>query len=225
MLGRRHADLLRPRHRYDDLLGLRPGAVHLRGPGPVGLAHLPGPADPRRARGPGLRPLRDDRPRRVSFLAPAAFATSIWIGAELTGAGDSTTPSTGASSASSRCCCSACSCCCRCAAAYAATPHWSPRRRRAEPTVLSVAGVTPASDGLPLDCRNLRPLSNVEDFWSRIPVPVTATRGTERRRSMAERTLRGARLGGQSFEDERGIEFAARQQVDYVLRRRPHVRR
>ena len=29
---------------------------------------------------------------------------------------------------------------------------------------------------------------------------------------MAERTLRGARLGGQSFEDERGIEFAARQQ-------------
>ena len=30
---------------------------------------------------------------------------------------------------------------------------------------------------------------------------------------MAERTLRGARLGGQSFEDERGIEFAARQQV------------
>ncbi|MFT3871821.1 MAG: RNA polymerase-binding protein RbpA [Nocardioides sp.] len=33
---------------------------------------------------------------------------------------------------------------------------------------------------------------------------------------MAERTLRGARLGGQSFEDERGIEFAARQQVDYA---------
>ena len=32
---------------------------------------------------------------------------------------------------------------------------------------------------------------------------------------MAERTLRGARLGGQSFEDERGIEFAARQQVAY----------
>ena len=32
---------------------------------------------------------------------------------------------------------------------------------------------------------------------------------------MAERTLRGARLGGQSFEDERGIEFAARQQVEY----------
>ena len=30
---------------------------------------------------------------------------------------------------------------------------------------------------------------------------------------MAERTLRGARLGGQSFEDERGIEFAARQQA------------
>ena len=29
---------------------------------------------------------------------------------------------------------------------------------------------------------------------------------------MGERTLRGARLGGQSFEDERGIEFAARQQ-------------
>ncbi len=32
---------------------------------------------------------------------------------------------------------------------------------------------------------------------------------------MAERTLRGARLGGQSFEDERGIEFAARQQMGY----------
>jgi RNA polymerase-binding protein len=32
---------------------------------------------------------------------------------------------------------------------------------------------------------------------------------------MAERTLRGARLGGQSFEDERGIEFAARQQSGY----------
>ena len=32
---------------------------------------------------------------------------------------------------------------------------------------------------------------------------------------MVERTLRGARLGGQSFEDERGIEFAARQQVGY----------
>ena len=34
---------------------------------------------------------------------------------------------------------------------------------------------------------------------------------------MAERTLRGARLGGQSFEDERGIEFAARQNIGYVL--------
>jgi hypothetical protein len=33
--------------------------------------------------------------------------------------------------------------------------------------------------------------------------------------TVAERTLRGARLGGQSFEDERGIEFAARQQVGY----------
>ena len=33
---------------------------------------------------------------------------------------------------------------------------------------------------------------------------------------MAERTLRGARLGGQSFEDERGIEFAARQQAAYA---------
>ena len=36
---------------------------------------------------------------------------------------------------------------------------------------------------------------------------------------MAERTLRGARLGGQSFEDERGIEFAARQQVGYQCTR------
>ncbi len=33
---------------------------------------------------------------------------------------------------------------------------------------------------------------------------------------MAERTLRGARLGGQSFEDERGIEFAARQQIGFT---------
>jgi hypothetical protein len=33
---------------------------------------------------------------------------------------------------------------------------------------------------------------------------------------MGERTLRGARLGGQSFEDERGIEFAARQNIAYV---------
>src|ERR1044072_5573233 len=32
---------------------------------------------------------------------------------------------------------------------------------------------------------------------------------------MAERTLGGARLGGQSLEDERGIEFAARQQSGY----------
>lgn len=39
---------------------------------------------------------------------------------------------------------------------------------------------------------------------------------------MAERTLRGARLGGQSFEDERGIEFAARQQVSYSC---PHGHR
>ena len=35
---------------------------------------------------------------------------------------------------------------------------------------------------------------------------------------MAERTLRGARLGGQSFEDERGIEFAARQRIAYVCK-------
>jgi hypothetical protein len=33
---------------------------------------------------------------------------------------------------------------------------------------------------------------------------------------MGERTLRGARLGGQSFEDERGIEFAARQNIGYA---------
>jgi RNA polymerase binding protein RbpA len=33
---------------------------------------------------------------------------------------------------------------------------------------------------------------------------------------MGERTLRGARLGGQSFEDERGIEFAARQNIAYA---------
>jgi RNA polymerase-binding protein len=39
---------------------------------------------------------------------------------------------------------------------------------------------------------------------------------------MAERTLRGARLGGQSFEDERGIEFAARQQVGYACAQGHH---
>ncbi len=33
---------------------------------------------------------------------------------------------------------------------------------------------------------------------------------------MAERALRGARLGTQSFEDERGVEMAARQQIEYV---------
>ena len=33
---------------------------------------------------------------------------------------------------------------------------------------------------------------------------------------MAERVLRGARLGTQSFEDERGVEMAPRQQVSYV---------
>ena len=33
---------------------------------------------------------------------------------------------------------------------------------------------------------------------------------------MAERALRGARLGAQSFEDERGVEMAPRQQVRYV---------
>ena len=33
---------------------------------------------------------------------------------------------------------------------------------------------------------------------------------------MADRALRGARLGTQSFEDERGIEMAPRQQVEYA---------
>ncbi len=33
---------------------------------------------------------------------------------------------------------------------------------------------------------------------------------------MAERALRGARLGAQSFEDERGVEMAPRQEVEYV---------
>lgn len=32
---------------------------------------------------------------------------------------------------------------------------------------------------------------------------------------MAERALRGARLGVQSFEDERGVEMAPRQTIDY----------
>lgn len=34
---------------------------------------------------------------------------------------------------------------------------------------------------------------------------------------MAERALRGARLGAQSFEDERGVEMAPRQEVEYVV--------
>lgn len=33
---------------------------------------------------------------------------------------------------------------------------------------------------------------------------------------MAERALRGARLGAQSFEDERGVEMAARQEIEYA---------
>lgn len=33
---------------------------------------------------------------------------------------------------------------------------------------------------------------------------------------MAERSLRGARIGAQSFEDERGVEMAPRQHVVYV---------
>lgn len=33
---------------------------------------------------------------------------------------------------------------------------------------------------------------------------------------MAERALRGARLGAQSFEDERGVEMAPRQEVEYI---------
>ena len=36
---------------------------------------------------------------------------------------------------------------------------------------------------------------------------------------MAERALRGARLGGQSFEDERGVEMAPRQEVGYDCER------
>ena len=33
---------------------------------------------------------------------------------------------------------------------------------------------------------------------------------------MAERALRGARLGAQSFEDERGVEMAPRQEIEYI---------
>ena len=33
---------------------------------------------------------------------------------------------------------------------------------------------------------------------------------------MAERALRGARLGAQSFEDERGVEMAPRQEIEFV---------
>jgi len=36
---------------------------------------------------------------------------------------------------------------------------------------------------------------------------------------MAERALRGARLGGQSFEDERGVEMAPRQDIAYDCER------
>jgi len=38
---------------------------------------------------------------------------------------------------------------------------------------------------------------------------------------MAERSLRGARLGTQSFEDERGVEMAPRQEVVYTCTRHP----
>ena len=35
---------------------------------------------------------------------------------------------------------------------------------------------------------------------------------------MAERSLRGARIGAQSFEDERGVEMAPRQEITYVCK-------
>ncbi len=79
--------------------------------------------------------------------------------------------------------------------------------------------------------RNLHPTSTVEQIETCSGWVVDTRRRSAGRRSvrlghahgglkirrclMAERTLRGARLGGQSFEDERGIEFAARQQVGY----------
>ena len=61
---------------------------------------------------------------------------------------------------------------------------------------------------------NLGHLGNVESNGRTHP-SVSHHAHTVWRCLMAERTLRGARLGGQSFEDERGIEFAARQQVGY----------
>ncbi|CAN5385557.1 RNA polymerase-binding protein RbpA [soil metagenome] len=39
---------------------------------------------------------------------------------------------------------------------------------------------------------------------------------------MAERSLRGARLGTQSFEDERGVEMAPRQEIEYVTENGRH---
>ena len=39
---------------------------------------------------------------------------------------------------------------------------------------------------------------------------------------MAERVLRGARLGAQSFEDERGVEMAPRQEIGYDCPRGHH---
>jgi RNA polymerase-binding protein len=39
---------------------------------------------------------------------------------------------------------------------------------------------------------------------------------------MAERVLRGARLGAQSFEDERGVEMAPRQEISYDCPRGHH---
>ena len=47
----------------DRVLDLRPRALPLRRPRAVGEPHVPRPAHPGRARGRGLRPLRDDRPR------------------------------------------------------------------------------------------------------------------------------------------------------------------
>ena len=39
---------------------------------------------------------------------------------------------------------------------------------------------------------------------------------------MADRSLRGTGLGSKSFEDEAGVEFAARQEVGYDCSRQHH---
>jgi len=63
---------------------------------------------------------------------------------------------------------------------------------------------------------DVRPLHTLEADSRRHVEKPTALDQTGEVTQMSDRVLRGARLGAQSFEDERGIEFAPRQQVAYA---------